>query len=102
MTPEERERLCRNALVAFVRVIAVAVVAIDESEPGKLSVDEFLETVDQTLEQRVKIADGAELEQPLHTLRDMLEMFLRRTKGHFDMRRAVDDAFDEIVPGFDW
>ena len=97
MAEDNRRQQLRNAaIVAFMSVVAGAVVVNDETSKGKVSVEEFLETFDQCLDMRLKQPGGAELEAPVRSLCDMLRLMIRRKKSRFVMKRAIDEIFDDI------
>ena len=96
MSDNDRQRARNDAIVAFVNVVATAVVVLDETGEGKVSAEEFLETVDQALSERLNKPDGAVLAASVRTLCDVLRMMVRRRKSRFEMERAIDEIFDKI------
>ena len=87
--------LRNKAIVAFIRVVAVAIAVNDHVEPGKVSTEEFLKTVDLGLEKRLKQSDGADLAAPLRTLRKLLGKMAHDAKIMLELGRRVDEVFDD-------
>ena len=69
-----------NATVAFMQAVAFAVAVHDTTMRGEMSAEEFLGTVDQALEIRLKQPDGVELTVLLLRLRDNFRKMVSKTK----------------------
>ena len=69
-----------NATVAFMQAVAFAVAVHDTTMRGEMSAEEFLGTVDQALEIRLKQPDGVELAVLLLRLRDNFRKMVSKTK----------------------
>jgi hypothetical protein len=69
-----------NATVAFMQAVAFAVAVHDTTMRGEMSAEEFLATVDQALEIRLKQPDGVELAVLLLRLRDNFRKMVSKTK----------------------
>ena len=69
-----------NATVAFMQAVAFAVAVHDTTKRGEMSAEEFLETVDQALEIRLKQPDGVELAVLALRLRDNFRKMVSKTK----------------------
>ena len=102
MEDYERYRVRRNAIVAFLSVVATTIAATDETGRGKVSSKQFLETIDQALDIRLKHSDGAELAEPVQLLRDILGSMVSRAKVSLEMERSVDKILEEIDADLDW
>ena len=79
MADHDQEQL-RNATVAFMQAVAFAVAVHDTTKRGEMSAEEFLETVDQALEIRLKQPDGVELAVLVLRLRDNFRKMVSKTK----------------------
>ena len=79
MADHDQEQL-RNATVAFMQAVAFTVAVHDTTMRGEMSAEEFLETVDQALEIRLKQPDGVELAVLLLRLRDNFRKMVSKTK----------------------
>ena len=69
-----------NATVAFMQAVAFAVAVHDTTMRGEMSAEEFLATVDQALEIRLKQPDGVELAVLVLRLRDNFRKMVSKTK----------------------
>ena len=69
-----------NATVAFMQAVAFAVAVHDTAMRGEMSAEEFLATVDQALEIRLKQPDGVELAVLVLRLRDNFRKMVSKTK----------------------
>ena len=69
-----------NATVAFMQAVAFAVAVHDTTMRGEMSAEEFLGTVDQALEIRLKQPDGVELAVLALRLRDNFRKMVSKTK----------------------
>ena len=69
-----------NATVAFMQAVAFAVAVHDTTMRGEMSAEEFLGTVDQALEIRLKQPDGVELAVLVLRLRDNFRKMVSKTK----------------------
>ena len=69
-----------NATVAFMQAVAFAVAVHDTTMRGEMSAEEFLATVDQALEIRLKQPDGVELAVLALRLRDNFRKMVSKTK----------------------
>ena len=69
-----------NATVAFMQAVAFAVAVHDTTMRGEMAAAEFLGTVDQALEIRLKQPDGVELAVLLLRLRDNFRKMVSKTK----------------------
>ena len=70
----------RNATVAFMQAVAFAVAVHDTTMRGEMSAEEFLGTVDQALEIRLKQPGGVELAVLVLRLRDNFRKMVSKTK----------------------
>ena len=70
----------RNATVAFMQAVAFVVAVHDTTMQGEMSAEEFLGTVDQALEIRLKQPDGVELAVLVLRLRDNFRKMVSKTK----------------------
>ena len=95
MVENNRQQQRNAAIVAFISVVAAAVVVEDETANGKVSVDEFLETLDQALNARLSNPDGAALAEPVRTLCDIFRSSVRRKKSRFFFKREIDGIFED-------
>ena len=79
MAEQEQEQMS-NATVAFMQAVAFAVAVHDTKMRGEMSAEEFLGTVDQALEIRLKQPDGMELAVLVLRLRDNFRKMVSKTK----------------------
>ena len=79
MADHDQEQMS-NATVAFMQAVAFAVAVHDTGMQGEMSAEEFLGTVDQALEIRLKQPDGVELAVLLLRLRDNFRKMVSKTK----------------------
>ena len=103
MADHDQEQMS-NATVAFMQAVAFAVAVHDTTMRGEMSAEEFLETVDQALEIRLKQPDGVELAVLLLRLRDNFRKMVSKTKvlledkGSAKKRGAFKQRKGECLP----
>ncbi len=79
VTAHDQEQMS-NATVAFMQAVAFAVAVHDTTMRGEMSAEEFLGTVDQALEIRLKQPGGVELAVLVLRLRDNFRKMVSKTK----------------------
>ena len=97
MALSDGERQLReDTSIAFLNLVAITLGTLDHTTKERVTIDEFMETLDTALKMRLTKPDGELLASRLPRLRDWFERRARRCRYEFGMMRSIDEVFDEL------
>ena len=92
MTDNER---ILEALVAFLKALAIPILALDDPKMGKPSSAKFLDVLDEVLGELSTLPGGQELVGAVAILRESLDTFLGKSKDIERITRMVNEVYGQ-------
>ena len=91
MTDNER---ALDALVAFIKALAIPIMALDNPGMGEWSSRKFLYILDEVIGELSTLPEGQELIKHVEILRESLDNFLGKSKDIERLARMVNEVYD--------